>query len=1003
VRFNELVAAYDGERRERDVYHDLMRRRVREVLLVASLFDSFVIEADGILNEQVYGEYYRLNLTSVPRITSAYTEESAMKLFAEGRFDLVILMAGLDYEKPLSLARRMKAEWPSVQILLLATGNAGLESLGRARPELAYVDRTFVWNGYSKLFMGMLKHVEDLRNVEADTRVGLVRVILLIESSVRWYSRYLPILYRTVMRQTQALIEEESAVETYKLLHARGRPKILLASSYEEAASILERYERYIVAVVTELSFPRGGSEDPAAGPDFIRMARARNPELPVIVQSSDEGAAARAASLGAAFADKGSESVERELCDFLIESLRFGPFLFRSESGEVEASARGIEEMVGLLERLPLECVLRHARRNDYSTWLLARGEVRMARVLRSYRLDDFASGEELRDFLVRTLERARREKARGMLPWFDERSGREAGSMTRLGDGSVGGKGRGILFLNQILEGADFERAFGGRLALRLPRSAFIGIDSFERFLESNGLWSFAFYEAAGEGGGARIKERFLSAPLDPALRERLRRFSALARAPLAVRSSGLFEDMILVPFAGVYDSYFIPNAHPDPEVRLAQLEAAVKLVYASLFSARARSHFEATGYALEEERMAVVVQELVGARRGRWFYPHASGSARSYNYYPLAYARPEDGICVAALGLGAGEREREGAFRFCPRYPALESAPPARLLEGGQRSFRALDMEALEPDLSLGEDAAVAEVDLSEAERDPLFGMLASTWDAENDRLTPGTGTPGPRVVDFGNILRYEALPLAEAVSMALEIGERAMRAAVEIEYALNLDEVGGGAALYLLQMRPLVRNDEPSEAELDGAAREDCFVVSPRSVGNGRDSTVSDIVWVDPRTFDRSATEAIAAEIGELDREMRGLGRRYLLVGPGRWGTRDRWLGVPVAFSQISMARAIVEADLPGLCVESSLGSHFFHNVTSMRIGYLAAPLAGGGLVDWEWLYGFEPERRTARCARTRLPEPLGLLMDGRRSRAIVLKKAARRLVPDARQD
>jgi len=995
MRFDDLVAAYDGARRERNVYHDLMRHRVREVLLVASLFDSFVVESDGILNEQVYGEYYRLNLNTVPRITSAYTEEAAMRLFAEGRFDLVILMAGLDYEKPLSLAKRMKAEWPSVQILLMATSNNSLESLDRSKPELAYVDRIFVWNGYSKLFVGMLKYVEDLRNVEADTRVGLVRVILLIEPSVRWYSRYLPILYRTIMRQTQTLIEEESAVETYKLLHARGRPKILLASSYEEAAAIFERYESFILAVISDLGLPRVGACDPEAGEDFIRMARSRKPDLPVIVQSGLDGDDRRAAALGAAFADKRSESVERELCDFLVESLRFGPFLFKSESGEILAQAGRIEEMIERLADVPLDCVLRHAERNDYSTWLLARGEVRIARVLRDYRLGDFPSQAEARDFLVRTLERARREKSRGMLPYFDERSGREMGGMTRLGDGSVGGKGRGILFLRQVLDSVDFARYLGGRLDVKLPRSAFIGIDSFERFLESNGMWSFAFYETGGEDGPARVRERFLASPLDPCLRDRLRRFASLVGSPLAVRSSGLFEDMILVPFAGVYDTYVLPNSHPDPEVRIAQLEAAVKLVYASLFSARARSHFEATDYALEEERMAVVVQELVGSRRGRWFYPHASGSAQSCNYYPLAYARPEDGLCVAALGLGAHVLEGKSAFRFCPRYPMLESAPPERLLESGQRTFKALDMELVEPDLALGEAASLADVELSEAERDPCFGMVASTWDAENDRLSPGTAATGPRVVDFGNILKYEALPFAEAVSMALELGERALGAAVELEYALNLDEPGGLPALYLLQMRPLVRSEEPSARELDGAAREDCFIVSPRSMGNGRDATVTDIVWVDPRTFDRSATEAIAAEIEELDREMRGLGRRYLLVGPGRWGTRDRWLGVPVSFSQISMARAIVEADVPGLRVESSLGSHFFHNVTSMKIGYLTVPLEGEGSIDWEWLYSFEPERRTAHCARTHLPGPIELLMDGRRSRAVVLKRTVPR--------
>jgi hypothetical protein len=1001
--YDEFVAAYENERRERNVFHDLMRHRVREILLVASLFDSFVIEADGILNEQVYGEYYKLNLSSVPRISSAYSEEGAMRLFREGRFDLVILMAGLDYERPLSLAKRMKAELPSIQILLLATSNAGLVSLGRYKSGLAHVDRVFVWNGYSKLFVGMIKHIEDLRNVDADTRNGLVRVIVLVESSVRWYSRYLPILYRTVMRQTQALIEEQSAVETYKLLRARGRPKILLATSYEEAVAIAERYGQYLSAAICELDIPRGGGMEKGAGSDVIAMLRSQKPDLPIIVHSEREGADTVAASLGLAFADKKSDSVEYDICRFLEERLRFGPFLFTSESGEVIAQANCIEQMIERLEEVDIECVMRHAERNDFSTWLIARGEIRVARILRGYAPTDFPSKQEARDFLVRALDRARREKSRGMIPYFDSRSFRGSEGAARLGDGSVGGKGRGILFLRRMLDDADFGARLGGAMEVGVPNTAFIGIDSFERFLTANDLWTYAFYDVrrGDEKEYEDLRTKFLASPLDEQLRERLRRFVSLVTEPLVVRSSGLFEDMILVPFSGVYDSYFLPNSHPDPDVRLDQLEKAVKLVYASLFSPRSRARFEAADYELEEERLAVVIQELVGSRRGRWFYPDVSGIAQSFNYYPLAYSKPEDGLCVAALGLGTHILKGRSAFRFCPAHPKLESAPPQRLMEESQRTFTALDMESDKIDLSAGCDAGLVELDLAEAEGGEAFDYIVSTWDWENERLVPGAEIRGPRVVDFGNILKYEALPFAEALSMSLEVCGKAVGSPVEIEYALHLEGPRGRPILYLLQLRPLSCTEEPREEEIDGASAEDCFVVSPRSMGNGRDRGIEDVVWVDPRRFDRSETEAIAGEIESLDREMRELGRRYLLVGPGRWGTRDPWLGIPVAFSQISMARAIVEADMPGFAVETSMGSHFFQAVTSRNIGYLSTLADKGGRIDWDWLYAFEAERRTAHCARTRLPEPLELVMDGRRGRAIV--KKARRDVDRGRED
>jgi hypothetical protein len=989
--FDELIKAYDASRTERNAFHDLMRYRVREVLLVASLYDAFVVEADGVITEQIYGEYFRLHLNTVPRITCAYSSESALEMFREGRFDLVVLIAGLDFEQPLALARSMKELLPGLPILLMATDNASLASLGPERPRLEAIDRIFVWNGYSKLFVGMLKLIEDLRNVDADTRTGLVRVVLLIEDSVRYYSRYLPLLFQVVQRQAQALIEAEKGVETQKLLRARSRPKVLLASNYEEAVSLFERYEPYIITVIADARFPRGGKLDPEAGFDFVRLAKSRIPSLPVMIQSSEDGLRERATALGAVFANKVSESIERELGSFLYESLGFGPFLFRLPEGTPVAEARDLGEFMDLLAEVPEECLVYHASHDHFSTWLAARGELRFAARLKPYKTADFVTPGAMRDFIIKVLREARREQSRGIIPDFDEIAWRDEDCMSRLGSGSVGGKGRGLVFIKGLVENANFPRYLQG-LDVKVPRTAFVGIDEFELFLESNDLWSYAFYDA--ERSDAKLRERFLSTGLSASLEERLRRFARAVDRPLAVRSSGLFEDMLQMPFSGIYDTYIIPNSHPDLAVRARQLAQTVLLIYASLFTRRTRDYFEVAGYALEEERMGVVIQELVGTRRGRWYYPHVAGTAQSHNYYPVGDLKPEDGLCVSALGLGSYVVGGAPAHRFCPKYPKLDVVPPERLLGCSQRLFRALDMENPEPDILSGEEAALRDVDIAEAESDPGFRLLASTWDKGNDRLVPGLDARGPRIVDLANILKHEALPFAEAIDMVLDMGSRSMGTPVEIEYAMNLDEASGTPALYLLQLKPLIRSEGKAPVDVEGIGRGECFIYSDRSMGNGRDASVEDVVWVDPRSFDRSRTVEIAAEIEELDREMRALGRRYVLVGPGRWGTRDRWLGVPVVFTQISMARAIVEADLPELKVESSLGSHFFHNVTSMNIGYFTVPWQGEGVIDWDWLYSFAPERLTPHCARTRLPEKLEILMDGRKGVAAIRKRVER---------
>ncbi|MDX9899358.1 MAG: PEP/pyruvate-binding domain-containing protein [Spirochaetia bacterium] len=985
--FNELVASYDRERRERDIFHDLMQYRVREILLVASLYDSFILESDGALSEQIYGEFFKLNLTTAPRVSCAYTTDSAMEMFGTGSYDMVILMAGMDYDVPLTLATRMKSIWQDIPILLLAMNNSSLSGLDSgAKACRDSIDRVFVWNGYSKLFVGMIKYVEDLHNVDVDTRVGMVRVVLLIEDSVRYYSRYLPLLYSVVMKQTQQLVEEERVLETYKILRMRGRPKILLATSYEEAMALYERYEPYLLTVISDVRYMKDGLEDPEAGFHFLSMTKERKPDLPVMIQSSDSDNRAKAYALGGSFVDKNSNTLARELGLFFQTQLGFGPFVFRNPLGEEISRARNMTEFGEQIRTITPESLLYHAERNHFSTWLIARGEVRFARIIRNYSPEDFSGPAALRDFVYRALGDLQRGKARGVIPALGSVSSDQG--MARLGGGSIGGKGRGLAFIRSLIDNLAFPKLQNG-MDIRLPYTAFIGIDEFERFMDQHGLWGFSWYAAPG----SEVRKAFLARPLDPELVARLRAFLATTDKPLAVRSSGLFEDMLMVPFSGVYDTFLIPNSDPDHERRLSLLCDAIRLIYASLYSESSRRYFDAASYKIEEERMAIVVQELVGHRHGRWYYPTIAGTAQSYNYYPISYLKPDDGLCVAALGLGPYVVEGGESHRFCPRYPKLDVVAPGQGMNGTQRWFYALDMERVDFDLSQGEEATLSRLELSDAEGDPIFSKVVSTWNASDDRFEPGASGTGIRIVDFAPILKHDAFPFAAVVDAVLEVCTKSMGIPVEIEYAVGEDGMSGLPIFYVLQIKPLIQASGHKDIELGTMDPESCFIISERSMGNGRDETITDIVWVDPSLFDHRHTVAMAAEIEAMDREIKALGRRYVLIGPGRWGTRDHALGVPVTFPQIAGARVIVEADLEGFSVDSSLGSHFFHNVTSMNIGYLTVPWGGSGTrIDWEWLKGLPVHTRSAHCVWTVLPEPLDIIMDGTHSRSVIKKRS-----------
>ncbi len=984
----ELTDIFDRYRSDKDIFHDLMPRKMQEILLVATLYDAFILERDGLLSEQIFGEYYQLNLSSAPRITSAYSRDDALRKLSAHDFDMVILMVGLDVRTPLDVAAEIRRAHPGLPNLLLFNNSAALPLCPpHDAPEMAAIDRVFVWNGYSKIFLAMTKYVEDLLNVDNDLEVGMVQVILLIEDGVRFYSRYLPILYVEIMRQTQRLIGEENLDEMHKLLRMRARPKVLLATSHEQAVELYQRYRENLLAVITDVQFPCRGESDPEAGLRFVGMLKEENPDLPVLVQSSDARNAPRAHALGASFVHKTSENLASELRHFLTERLGFGSFVFRDPDGVEIGRVHDLEELERRLGELPDETLLYHASRNHFSAWLMAHGEVLFARILRQARIEDFPDAGELRAFIVSIFSKVRNLKVQGRVVHFNEYVFTQASCIARLADGSLGGKGRGTAFISHLVENIDFASHVEG-IDIRLPRTAIIGIDAFEAFLDAYPRTA-ALYRDEDYG---RIRREFLETPLPEFLTWKLRRFVQLVTRPLAVRSSGLFEDMLLQPFAGIYDTFLIPNSSPDPEVRYRQLADAIRLVYASLFSPRSRAYFEVIHYKLEEERMAIVLQEVVGQVQGHYCYPHISGTAQSHNYYPVSGLEPGDGIANLALGLGTYVVDGEQCFRFSPRRPKIDLVAPEAQAGATQRHFYALDLTRHEPPLVEGEEACYVRREVAEAERETDLNLLASVYDLENHQLQPGLRGRGPRILNFANILKYDAFPLARTIDMLLEVGEQALGNPVEIEFAVDLGAAPGARPIfYLLQLKPLIHRLE--EVTLDAAdfSPDTCVLFTDAAMGNGRDETIHDLVYADPEAFDNTLTLDMVAELEAINRGLKDEERQAVFIGFGRWGTRDRFLGVPVQFHQITQARVLVEAGLPHFQVDSSLGSHFFHNVTSMDIGYFTLRVNNPRhFIDWDWLRAQPPVRATRFFRHVRTERPLPIHMDGRRGLALIGK-------------
>ncbi|HQN14762.1 MAG TPA: PEP/pyruvate-binding domain-containing protein [Bacteroidales bacterium] len=986
IRGRQLLQRFlNKQNYERDIFHDLMSFKVREILIVANLYDAYNIEKEGRFVEHFLGEYYQLNLVSMPRVTGVSSAEEVFRELRGKHYDMVIFMMGVDRKIPSEISAEIKAGYPYIPIFMMLNNYADIEFYEKNRNLFSAIDDVFVWNGDPKVFFAMINYVEDRVNVDNDTRIGFVRVILLVEDSAIYYSKYLPLLYSNVMQQTQRIIEDVASDEVLKVLRLRARAKILLARNYEDAIRIFDKYKDFMLCLITDVKYEKDGQLDENAGVSLVQYARSRKKDLPIIMQSTDSANADKAFDLKTIFIDKNSSTLLQDVQSFITHYLGFGNFIYKNAEGKQIAIARSLKEFENYLKIIPDDSLVYHARRDHFSLWLMARGEVLLARYINPYKIPDFKTTQELRDFLLHAIQMHRSEFNKGKVISYEEVDNLEESSIISLASGSMGGKGRGVAFINTLIYNFDFHNLIPN-INIRCPKTLIIGTDEFEYFLDRNKLRNII----ATTNSYEEIRAEFVKGNLGDGLIKRLRKILKLIKKPIAVRSSGLFEDSLAQPFAGIFETYLLPNSNPDFDVCLKQLMTAIKLVYASVYSKMARGYVEAINYNIEDEKMAIVLQEVVGNQYDDVFYPHISGVAQSYNYYPFGHMQPEEGVAVIAVGLGSYVVDGEKAYRFSPKYPTAENYTAKDLYKNSQLYYYAVDLGKTDVNLMEGEGAGLRKLDIDIAENQGNLKHCASVYDAESDRMMPGITHAGPRVVNFANILKYNYIPLAETIQVVLDVVKEALGTPVEIEFAIDLTKDSKNrASFYLLQIKPLLGNAMDYEIDMDSISRENLVVFAEKAMGNGKVDNISDVIYVDVEQFDKTMTEAMAEEIDNLNRKMVDSEIPYMLIGPGRWGTRDRFIGIPVNWPQISNARFIIETSLEDFPLDASSGSHFFHNVTSMNIGYFSVqPEVSNSFISWDLLAKQKLISQTKFFRHVRFEKPLTVRMDGKKRLAVV---------------
>ncbi|NOQ23687.1 MAG: histidine kinase [Candidatus Aegiribacteria sp.] len=977
-------------------FYTLMSKRIRNILLVSSLYDSYTLEEDGKFTEVLFSEYLNLNLRYAPRIVRVSTGEEALQRLDQESFDLVISMLSIGSMQCDELGKAITEKIPGIPFVVLAYTGRDLKIL-MDEGRLKHVGQAFVWQGDVRLFLAIIKSIEDMMNAEHDSRVAGVKCIILVEDSIRFCSSYLPMLYTELMQQTQALMTD-GVNQMQKLMRMRARPKILHARNYEDAIQLYRSFQNHVLGMIIDVRFEKDGIEQPLAGFQLAEEILSNDPECPILFHSAEDVNRERAHSIGTAFINKNSPTLLSEVREFMRDYLGFGDFVFRNPDGIEEARAADLREMTQALRKVSDESLFYHAEKNDFSTWLMARTEFDLARALRPQKVGDFETVMDLRSYLLSSLRLWMEQYRAGQVEDFSSETFGYDTEFVKIGSGSLGGKGRGLAFVNALLNIYRIDEDFPD-VNIHVPPTAVVATGVFDRFMEAPGLKELVFLkDDDADSFPSRERDRivaeaFLEAHMPADVKIMLRTFLEEVHYPIAVRSSSLLEDSPAHPFAGIYNTYMLPNNHPDMDVRISQLLDAIKLVYASTYYSESVAYIETTPNRLEEEKMAVVIQQIVASGHGTAFYPNLAGVAKSYNFYPLDGMNEESGVASVALGLGGTVVDGGKCVRFSPDSPGrlYQFSSTDEFLRNSQREFLALD---LEKDTSLntddpGKDMHLVTLDLSRAQEDGTLAPVGSVYSADNDMIIDGTFRPGAKLVTMAGVLKGEFFPLAKLLKHLLRIGKIAFSSDIEIEFAVNLENISKGKPheFGFLQIRPMGHN-EGTLPEMDHIDETSAICISHQVLGYGFIKNIRDIIYVSAKSFDRSKTAEIAVEIEQLNHRLSHEKRPSLLIGPGRWGSADSWLGIPVKWNQISSVRCMVEIPLMDMDVTPSQGTHFFQNITSLGIGYFTLKKSGNDYLDTDYLENFIAETETVFLRHIRFEKPLGILINTHVKKGII---------------
>ncbi len=964
---------------------DLMTKRIYNILLVANPYDAFMLEDDGRIDEKVFNEYMNLSLRYPPRFTQVSTMEEAWQRLDKMGYDLVICMPGSDNSDAFDIAHSIKKRYPYIPLVVLTPFSHGITAR-MEHEDLSIFEYVFCWLGNTDLLLSIIKLIEDKMNLAHDVKEVGVQMILVVEDSIRFYSSVLPNLYRFVLEQSKEFATE--ALNGHqRTLRMRGRPKIVLARTYEEAMTLYEQYQDNILGVISDASFPREGEKDPQAGARLLGEIRARDPYMPLIMESSETANRDVAHLCGASFVDKNSKKMGVDLRDAVSQNFGFGDFIFRDPATMKEiARVHNLKELQNIIFTIPRESLYYHITRNHISRWLYSRAMFPVAEFLKSITCDSYEDIDAHRQIIFDAIVKYRRMKNRGVVAEFIKERFDSYSNFARIGEGSLGGKGRGLAFIDNLVkrhvEFESFENA-----TVTIPKTVVLCTDLFDEFMDTNNLYQLALSDVPDEV----ILRHFLRAKLPDRLIDDFFAFFEAVKAPIAIRSSSLLEDSHYQPFAGIYSTYMIPYLDDKYEM-LRMLSDAIKGVYASVYYKDSKAYMQATSNVIDQEKMAVILQEVVGTQHGDRYYPTLSGVARSLNYYPIGEEKAEEGVVSLALGLGKYIVDGGLTLRVCPYHPnkVLQTSELELALRETQTQFYALDTKNIGENFSVDDGFNILKLPVKEAEADGALTYIASTYDPYDMVIRDGIYPGGRKVITFANVLQHDVFPLADILRLAQQYGQGEMRRPVEIEFAANLNDDRTGT-FYLLQIRPIVDCKKMLEEDLSTIPDEDVIIRSNNSLGHGIMDEMQDLVYVKTDCYSASNNQLIAYDIEKLNAEFLREGKNYILVGPGRWGSSDTWLGIPVKWPHISAARVIVEAGLTNYRVDPSQGTHFFQNLTSFGVGYFTVnAYRNDGIYDQAYLDSLPAVHETKFLRHIHFDRPLVVKMDGKKNIGVVMK-------------